>query len=406
MRGWLKFFVTGLLLVGGTAGAEPLAGVAGGVGGVAAAPGLPGLRVPWQVRVVEGEVFLSAAWAGAELEVAARWPGSGRAGGAWRIVRGRVEVAEAWPEVRGWLGPAAGGWSASGVVELAGAGSFGSDGTPVGRVMVTLREGWAKAEAPEVEMSGIGAEVEVELSAEGWRVPAGQWLRVARVVAGGQEATGGEVIFGSGTDGIWRVERGGLELLGGRVEAGAFEVDLARPRAVVAALVRGVALRSLATYAPWLISTAEGVLSGEVELGWSAEGGATFLGGALRVERGGAAEMRLAPSPGLLSAGVPQRFLFLPRWLGKWTERVGPKNPMYDAVRAIELGEAGLRVEDLRLELKPEGGVAGRSATLRVRARPVGLELVEEVNLEVNFYGSLAEAIALGLDERVRIQVR
>lgn len=405
MSGWRVIVAMGVL-AGATAGAAPLSGLAGEVGGVVAAPGLAGLSVPWRVKVVEGEVVISATWSGAELEAAVRWPGMGRTGGTWRIVRGRVEVAEAWPEARAWVTEAAATWSASGVLEMSGAGTFSADGSPVGRIWVTLTDGWAKADMPEVELSGITAQVAVDLNAEGWSVPAGQWLRVARLVAAGQEAKAGEVIFGSGADGVWRVERGGLELLGGRVEAGAFEVDLARPRAVVAALVRGVALRSLATYAPWLISTAEGALSGEVELGWSAEGGASFLGGALRVERGGAAELRLAPSPGLLSAGVPQRFLILPRWLGAWTERVGPKNPMYDAVRAIEQGEAGLRVEDLRLELRPGGGADGRSATLRVRARPVGLELVEEVNLEVNFHGSLAEAIALGLDERVRIQVR
>lgn len=401
---WWRDSLRAAVLIGATAAAAMAAQWRGAISGVLAVPGAQEAAVPWDLAWANGELVLKAARAGFEVELAIRPPGLAGAAGSWRVVRGRIDLGEAWPEARGWLG--AESWSASGVVELAGEGTFAADGTPRGEVRVELRDGWARDDAAGLALGGVTMQARLVATSAGWSSPPDQSVRVERIDYAGYAATAGELRFELGEDKRLRIAGGSVRVLGGRAELRPLVLDLANPGATVTVELSGVDLGELAALAPWLMGGAAGRLAGRVEVAWSTADGVELRGGALRVERSDGATFRLAPAPGLLSGGVPQRFLFLPRWLGAWTERVGPKNPMYDAVRAVETGAAGLRIEELRVDLRPAGGADGRSAALSVRARPVGVELVEELTLDVNFYGSLAEAIALGIDERVRIQIR
>lgn len=54
----------------------------------------------------------------------------------------------------------------------------------------------------------------------------------------------------------------------------------------------------------------------------------------------------------------------------------------------------------------PETAEGERTATLRLLARPVGVDLIEQVSIEVNLAGALARVLELGLDERVKLRFR
>lgn len=363
---------------------------------------LPDLGLEWRIATTGGGWSLRALRPGVELEVALRPDGTG--GWRWKITRGALDVAELWPAARERLGEAAAGWSASGRVELAGEGVWSAEGT-TGELRAALRDGWARSDALQVEASGV--ELDLRTNEPGvFALPQGQALRVARVSAGGVETKNVRVVFGVNQGRRVDVTVADAEVLGGLVRLRPFAFSAAEPAVSAAAEVAGVSLAEVAKLLPWAVSAAEGRLRGRVRLDWDAARGLKIADGGLSIARADGAELRLAPAPGFLTGSMTPRFAFLPRSWGRWTERVGPVNPAYAPLRAIEMGQVGLRVETLEVDFRPDGTREGRSATIRVLARPTRAELVESVALEVNFHGPLSEALALGLSDRARLRLR
>lgn len=385
-------------------GAEPWP-VSGGVAGELKLELLPELGLGWSVEAARDGVVLRALRAGVDVEVRAEWPDAAGVW-RWRVVRGAVDLAEMWPMMREKAGAAAAGWSASGRLELGGAGTWSPEGGPAGRVTAALREGWARSDELGVEVRGVELDVATE-DLVGGSLPAGQQLRVAGIDAGNVKAGNMVMEFGmSAAAERVAVAKLGADVLGGQVRLRPFEVVLAQPAVAVAAEVDGVELGEIARLVPWAVAAADGRLGGRIKLDWDAVNGLRIQDGGLKIVKTDAAEFRLAPSPGFLTGSMPRRLAFLPASWGKWASSVGPVNPAYGPLRAIEMGEVGLRIEELTVEFRPDAAQGDRTATVRVLARPTRTELVDEVTLEVNFHGPLADALALGLGDQVKLSWR
>jgi hypothetical protein len=396
----------GLALATGVAGrgAEPWP-VAGGVAGELKLEFLPELGLGWSVDATRGGVVLRAVRPGVAVEVRADWPDA-TGMWKWRVERGEVDLAEMWPMLREQAGAAAAGWSASGKLVFGGEGTWSLAVGAAGRVTLLLREGWARSDELGMELSGLEMDVATEDLAGG-SLPPGQMFRVAKIEAAGVQVGKVAAEFGlSAAAERVSVAQLGAEVLGGMVKLKPFDVVLARPAVTAAVEVDGVALAEIARLVPWAVAGANGNLAGRIKLDWDAVKGLRIQDGGLKIVKTDAAEFRLAPSPGFLTGSMPRRFTFLPASWGKWTKVVGPVNPAYGSLRAIEMGEVGLKIEELTVEFKPEAGEDGRSATVRVLGRPTNTEFVDEVTLQVNFHGPLADALALGLGDQVKLNWR
>lgn len=377
--------------------------VRGGVSGEVRIAALEELGLTWSVASDAAGLRLAAVRPGVDVRIAVS-PGED---GAWRweLRQGELDLAELWPLLRARLGSGAEGWSASGRATLRGAGQWSAHAGLSGELKLALRDGWARSEALQAEVAGIELDLRAPDLVAGV-LPPGQQLRAARITVGGVALSDVRAEFGLASG--RRLEVAGLEakVLGGTVRMRPFGIVLAEPVVAATAEVGDLSLAEVARLLPWAVASAEGRLKGRVSLVWDSTHGLSVSAGGLSIVRADAAEFRLAPSPGFLTGGMPRRLAFLPRSWGRWTETAGPANPAYAPLRAIELGEVGLRVETLEVDFRPDGIADGRTATVRILARPTRADLVEEVSLQVNFYGPLADALALGLNDQVRLRWR
>ena len=398
-RSCLRTGLSALALAAGAASAR--AGVAPGLslrgeirGGVAVA-GLPDLGLEWNAAVDAEGLVLSTLRPGAEVEIVLRPAGEG----AWRwaIRRGRLDLAELWPLARSRLGAAAEGWSASGRVELSGQGTWSSDAGPAGEVSVALREGWARSDALDVEVGGVEMDLSTNELATAV-LPAGQTLRVGRIAVAGADLGALRLGFGLDAARVLQILSGEATVFGGAVRLRPFRMSLAKPAVDAAADVDALNLGEAARLLPWLIQSAQGRLRGRVELAWDGEKGLRVKDGGLSIVKSDDAAFRLAPSPGLLTGKMPARFSALPWGWARW---IGFANPAYAPLREIEQGKEGLRIETFRVDFRPDGPGAGRTAAIHIVGRPTSGKLVKEVKLDLNFHGPWSEFLGFGLNNEL-----
>ncbi|MBC8010611.1 MAG: YdbH domain-containing protein, partial [Burkholderiales bacterium] len=284
----------------------------------------------------------------------------------------------------------------SGRINVSGAGRWDAEAGPTGEVAMELREGWASSDEAGVEASGIEADLRT-MDLLGGTLPAGQALRVAKVAVAGTEVRDTRVAFGLDAAQVAAVGSVEAIFLGGRVKLKPFSVALADPKVVAAADVDALQLGEVATLMPWLLNAAQGKLRGRVELAWDEAKGLRVRDGGLDIVKSDDAVFRLAPSPGLLTGSMEDRFRFFPNV--KWARWIGLNNPAYAPLKAIEQGREGLRIETFRVNFWPDGLGTGRPATIHIVGKPTSGKLVEEVKMDVNFYGPLTEAMGFGLNQ-------
>ena len=350
---------------------------------------LPELGLDWRVSAGADGLLLSTKRAGVDVVVELQ----ATDGGAWRwsIKRAQLDLAELWPLLREKFGASAAGWSASGRVELAGEGALSTESGPVGELRLALREGWARSDELDVELSGLELDAATR-DLTGGSLEEGQTLRVAKIAAAGAEVTALKVGFGLDTAHVLRVSAVEADVLGGSVKLPPFSVPLDKPALDAAADLSALRLDEAARLMPWLVQSAQGFLRGRVEMGWSGQGGLRVKDGGLAIVKSDDAAFRLAPSPGLLTAGLPKRYPLL----GKW---ITVKNPAWEPLREIELGRAGLRIETFRVDFWPDGAGRGRTASIHIVGKPTSGKLVKEVKLDINFHGPWSEFLAFGLSQ-------
>lgn len=327
----------------------------------------------------------------------------GTAAGRWQVTAGTVDLAS-------WTRPllAAGAITApadlaiEGTLQLAGEGEWTNDGA-TGRLRVTLDNGKASSAEQGWEAAGISLTANVDLAPGGSLKIESMVLRVSSVQAAGITGRDLVVELTGAVPGELSVRRAEIAVLGGTVRIRPFAVDPARLEIRATAELAGIALGEVADLVPTALAAAQGRMDGRIEIAWSQATGFKPQGGALRVAADTPATIRLASTPGFLTQHLPERIKLLPDWLRLPPTWFAPVNPAYGTLQKIELGEQDLTVEQMRVELYPDGPTGARSATVEVAARPAAGSAVERVSFTVNVAGPLQQVLEIGLDERARL---
>lgn len=389
---------------GGVAAAPPWPPLAGEVGGTVQWRSLAGAPpVTWRVQLTPPD-RTGAGRATASLQA----PGfnlraEGTTAGKWQVTEGAMDLAA-------WLRPllAAGAITApadltvEGMLRLAGEGAWTS-GEATGRFQVTLDGGMAGSAAQGWDAAGINLTATFDLMPGGSLEIESLILRIATMQAAGIPVRDLTVELAGSVPGEVAVRRAEVAILGGTVRVRPFAVDSARREIRATVDLAGIALGEVAGLVPTALAAARGRLEGRIEVAWSEVTGFTPQGGALRVAADSPATIRLASTPGFLTQHLPERIKLLPDWLRLPPTWFAPVNPAYGTLQKIELGEQDLAVEQLRVELYPDGPTGARSATVEVAARPAAGSAVERVSFTVNVAGPLQQVLEIGLDERARL---
>lgn len=312
------------------------------------------------------------------------WRGSLRqdeAGGVgWTADETRFDLAAWSAALAGALGVDFVGAATAGVLQVTGRGTW-RESALAGRAEISLREGRVDLPAHKFLLEGIALDLALVELGEPRSAPA-QTL----AWTGGRYDTmaigAGRIVF-SLTGREVRVEAASVALLGGQVmlEDWVFSTD--RAEAVATARVSGIEVAQLMPLLPPVLAEARGRLDGTLALRWDARGLAIGAG-RLALRAGEAAELRLAPTPGLLSTSLPPAVLKFYPGLGK-----------------IETGEIPLRAELLEVAFTPEGDAEGRTASIHLTGGPFDPKLRAPIDLTVNVRGPLESLVKFGTNSRL-----
>jgi hypothetical protein len=268
-----------------------------------------------------------------------------------------------------------------GTLAFSGAGTW-RDGQLAGRAVVSLRNGRIDDPARKLVLEGVETEVAFEdiaaprtASAQVFTWRTGQYDTIA--------LGAGRIVFALAGDEI-RLEETVAQVLGGEVRLGAVVVSTKKPDISVTATVSGVDVTQLLFLLPPILADAKGRLDGQLALRRD-EAGLQIGTGNLTLRPGETAELRLAPTPGLLSASLPAAVL-----------------KHYPGLGQIEMGEVPLRADSLEVTFTPQGDAEGRTAWVHVTGGPVDPKLTAPIDLTVNVRGPLDSLIKFGTDSRLK----
>jgi hypothetical protein len=286
------------------------------------------------------------------------------------------------------------------------AGSAQGKRTPTGLTgggSIKWSDGVLSSVSRSFELTGLNLYVELN-HLEPLSTAPGQRLQFEVARVSGVEITDGVVRFQIEHGKTVHVESAQIRALGGSLVAEPFAFAFSHQgiEAIKARVnASGVALTQVALLLPKVILEAQGKISGGVGLGWDSRTGFALGDGSLRIDRLESVEVRLFPQPGFLTDNVPVTLSLLPAWMGPLSRRMTIANPAHQVLRAIEMGEMPLVVDDLELRTRPEGDAAGRTAHVALSARPKVPGVVEAVDIEVNVSGPLDQVIRIGLENSI-----
>ena len=362
-------------------GAQPapaLPAIAGEIAGALSAwPGAPALR--WRCTLAPGgdvgtvQVILTGEGEGSELEVAV----TARPDGAieWQLRRAELDLA-VWAPALAARWPQLSGYFCTGKVSLAGAGVFQS-GVVSGNAIVRLADGRVENLADKLVVEGIELTFALDDLTNLHSAPA-QSLSWRDGKCGDIPLGSGRFLFSLAKDTV-RVERGEWSVMGGSLVLSPFSVNPSVPELEIEADVTQLDVAALLPLLPPLLSEAKGRLDGRLVLHYGAAG-LTIGNGRLTLRRGASAQLRLLPSPGVLSGSLPPKV-----------------NELYPGLVRIEMGEAYLVADQLEVRFLPEGDAAGRSATVHLVGGPSDPSLRASFVLDLNIVGPLAPLVNLGV---------
>lgn len=378
---WLQGELSGELIVNGPGGFPPLRWT---------------LRAQPDARGNTAQLKVTAP--GLQVEALVVGPDAG-GGFAWRVTEGEVDLAPWWRRLAQSAGvegmPA--DLTLSGTVKLGGEGTWRGDGW-AGRLQASIANGAAVSEAQNWSVPGFEAAVALAGSGESLIVQS-LTLRAAEATALDVALRNLELTAEGDAPNRLLITSAGVDALGGRIALKPFAVDPLNPVIETTAEMAGVSLAQLADLVPQALKEASGQVSGRVEVKWSASLGPKTGAGALTVTPDSSANFRLAATPGFLTQHAPERIQLLPDKLGALARWLSLENPAYETLRRIELGEMPLQVEDLSIELYPDGPAGPRSAAVRVTARPADGSVVDKVTFAVNVSGPLDQVLKLGTSD-------
>lgn len=313
---------------------------------------------------------------GTHLEAEVQLDSSG--GAAWKLTEARFALGP-------WLGAAGkffdlGELTAAGAVSATGAGAWAQGGI-AGRAQLSLAEGKLDDPAHKLGLEGLALDLAVEdLAAQ--RTAGGQVL----TWTGGHYDTipigPGRMRFSVG-EGRVRIEEFSVGIFGGTATTAAFDFPLTKPEFTVSAQVANLEVKQLLPFLPKVLSDASGRLDGSLAFSRT-EGGIALGAGRLALRQGEAADVRLAPTPGLLSASLPPTVL-----------------KYYPGLGQIETGQVPIRADLLEVAFTPEGDEEGRTASIHLAGGPVDPKLKAPIDLIVNVRGPLGSLVKFGTNSRL-----
>jgi hypothetical protein len=295
---------------------------------------------------------------------------------------------------------------AKGTARISGSGVVHA-GVPSGTVKVVISDGQLASATGGWTLDGAAFTGEFFYEGNGFRVKSVTPfdLTVGTISTGrfGARAFSAQGVLNE--DGRVALSGARVEIAGGRVTLDPTTMSLA-PLAVEATLnVIDVGMQDIAALVPAGLSAAQGRIDGIVRVGWSTARGFHVGAGNLTLGESEPATVRLAPTPGFLTRTMPKRFEPVPAWTGPLSRWLSADNPIYRDMAEIELGRTPLRVESLSVRLTPEGDALGRTATVRMVARPLQPDAaVKVVNIDVNVAGPLDSILHLGLNQKFSIE--
>jgi hypothetical protein len=272
-----------------------------------------------------------------------------------------------------------------GAWEAAGRFTGSAEGRLVGGKLVTtsgtigLREG--RAHNPAIAVAAEGIEADLEITDVGSLVTKPGTLRVRELKAGQLALSDLDAEFAlKGADTV-AIHRTAFKTLGGTVTAGAFIFHPAQPAVDTVVMVEGIDVEQVMALTRELPARATGRVNGRFPLRID-DGGLRFGTGWLELKPGVHAEIQFNAT-GLLTGGV------------------SPRSPTYAVLQKVESGLLKLKVNELRLDIRPPNAPPGRTAQLHLAGEPVDPGVKAPVVLDLNVNGPLEKLINLGLDSRV-----
>lgn len=341
--------------------------------------------IDWKISVRAGDndrrrVELAADATGARLRATAD-VAMATGDGTWRIDSGEIDAADWFRAVAAKLGEPLGGAELSGKISVTGEGALRA-GAAAGAIVLALGDG--RLALPEQKLEFTGFALRVTLPQLPNLAVAGE-LTFAAGRAAGLELGEGRVAFTYDESGRLHVSEARVRGLGGSFTIAPFAIQLAAPVIALTVTLAGIELDKIVAYLPSALSEARGRVDGELIVNWSKAAGLSFGAGWMRLTDGAPATVRLAPTPGLITAQL----------------KVG--NPAFSALQRVELGQTPLHVRLLSAEFRPAGDALGRTASVHLQAEPIDSQLVAPLLMEVNVSGPLDQLIKIGLDDRMRV---
>jgi len=328
--------------------------------------------------------------------------------GSWTLREGRLDPAIWLPRLAPQLSPALVGAVAEGEIELRGDGVIRS-GQLEGRVTLEWRRGAVRhaAQGWALEDIALAGDFIFAQNAARWSSVSPLRLSIGTIATGRFGARNLIVRARMDEQLLPQIEEARVEIAGGEIEAAPFTLPLSPPVIQVALQMRRIGMADVVALVPTGLAEAQGRVQGALQLGWSKALGLQIGAGRLDLVPDEPMVLRLASAPGLLSAGVPERFALLPAWLGPLARWAAPLNPGYADLVAIELGRTALKVDSLEVRLTPEGDPQGQSARVLIQARPaLDGTSVGPVGFEIGVKGPLAYVLRLGAENGATLSLR
>ncbi len=409
MRTSILCFLSAILGMGGAAAAEvapPLPPIKSDLSGQLALPKIPGLpNIGWQLKVqpvtdassdsLRVEATLKATGLDVQLEFTLP---RGEKPGTWRIVQAKLAAASWWRLIAEQSGKKnmPDDFEFTGDLLVEGAGEWrGAEAS--GTLHVTLAAGTAGSAGQRWSATGLTLDAELQLKKSKPTLRTAR-VRVETIQILGLAATN-LALDAEGAEGdAISVTRAEVAALGDRVTLTPFTIDPANPVLKTTADFSRLVLSDLALLAPQAVKEAKGRIAGRITVEWRPREASVKAEGGLTSLPGESAMLLLAPSPGLLTSRVPERLALLPI--------LSIKNPAFDTLRRVELGEDSLTVDSLQVDLYRQNADGGRTAQIRVNARPLDDRDVKHITFTVNLSGPLDQVLRLGLGNKASVKLR
>lgn len=350
--------------------------------------GAPSLH--WTVRSdPRGErgrrIVLAADGAGAKIRAEIDLDLAGRAG-TWKITQADLEAAK-WSGILAKWSPQTGpGWAVAGELSVTGSGTFSAGGGLVGELVVKLRNGTLGDASAGWRLEGISLDgrFAIDQTAGSIRSVTPATVNV-RVIAtkrfGARNLTIDGFLQGLRT---FAVHAARVEIAGGTMVSAPCAVELQPVRIVTDVTFNRIGLQDVAALVPGLVASARGRVDGQMHLTWTAVGGFEIGSGTLTMQHDEWAEVRLMPSPGLITGNLPPKVL-----------------QFYPGLGDLETGKIPLKPEILEVSFTPQGDAEGRTASIHLAGGPVDPNLRAPVDLVINVRGPLESLIKFGTSSRM-----